>query len=185
MPNVAVDNDLKADALNEIHTIAAIHDTEHNILWANRAYLKATGLPLQEIQGRKCHAVWRLSKPCLGCPVVMATKDGEPHEAKLTPQNQDHWPITQGSWLTMAAPLKDAEGRVIAVIELAYDITAKEKADEQLRERTQELEKANAELAYFNKAMVGRELRMIELKKEIDKLCRQFGQPTRYGYQTD
>lgn len=37
----------------------------------------------------------------------------------------------------------------------------------------------------INKLMVGRELRMIELKKEIDKLCRQFGQPTRYGYETE
>jgi len=48
-----------------------------------------------------------------------------------------------------------------------------------------ELKKANAELAYINKAMVGRELRMIELKKEVDKLCRQNGQPVRYGYAGD
>jgi hypothetical protein len=33
--------------------------------------------------------------------------------------------------------------------------------------------------------MVGCEVRMVELKKEIDKLCRQFGQPTRYGYNKD
>ena len=45
--------------------------------------------------------------------------------------------------------------------------------------------KANAELTQLNKSLVARELRMVELKKEIDKLCRQFDQPTRYGYETD
>ena len=29
-------------------------------------------------------------------------------------------------------------------------------------------------------AMLGRELRMIELKREVDALCAQFGQPPRY-----
>jgi hypothetical protein len=55
-------------------------------------------------------------------------------------------------------------------------------ANEELAATEEKLRRSNAELAYFNKAMVGRELRMIELKKEVDQLCRQFGQPIRYGY---
>jgi hypothetical protein len=31
--------------------------------------------------------------------------------------------------------------------------------------------------------MVGRELRMIELKKEVNELCAQAGQPPRYGFE--
>ena len=54
--------------------------------------------------------------------------------------------------------------------------------EEALRKKTQELSTANKELKYFNSVMVGRELRMIQLKKEVDKLCRQFGQPVCYGY---
>jgi DNA-binding NtrC family response regulator len=45
-----------------------------------------------------------------------------------------------------------------------------------------ELRQSNAELQSFNNAMVGRELRMIELKKEIDALCVKYGEPPRYGY---
>jgi PAS domain S-box-containing protein len=41
---------------------------------------------------------------------------------------------------------------------------------------------SNKELEAFNRGMVGRELRMIELKKEIDELCVRFGLPPRYGY---
>jgi DNA-binding response OmpR family regulator len=36
------------------------------------------------------------------------------------------------------------------------------------------------ELEYFNKVAVGREMRMIELKKEINKLCRELGREEPY-----
>lgn len=47
-------------------------------------------------------------------------------------------------------------------------------------ERTAALQTANAELTAFNQLMVDRELRMVELKKEINTLCRQRGEPARY-----
>lgn len=56
---------------------------------------------------------------------------------------------------------------------------------EALRQNSEELSRTNKELAYFNSLMVNRELRMIELKQEIDELCRRFGQPSRYGYDGD
>lgn len=45
-----------------------------------------------------------------------------------------------------------------------------------------ELRAKNFELGSFNRLMVGRELRMIELKQEIDALCAKYGEPLRYGY---
>ncbi len=62
----------------------------------------------------------------------------------------------------------------------AYDITEREKAEEEIKRRVEELNAANEELARFNKAAVGRELSMIELKKEINGLCIGTGQPPRY-----
>lgn len=47
-------------------------------------------------------------------------------------------------------------------------------------ERTASLQTANAELTAFNQLMVDRELRMVELKKEINLLCRQRREPARY-----
>jgi circadian clock protein KaiC len=41
-------------------------------------------------------------------------------------------------------------------------------------------DKGMDELARFNRAMVDRELRMIELKKEVNALCARLGEPVRY-----
>ncbi len=40
---------------------------------------------------------------------------------------------------------------------------------------------ANEELTRFNRAAVDRELRMIDLKKEVNELCLRLGQPPRYA----
>ncbi len=50
----------------------------------------------------------------------------------------------------------------------AYDITERRRTEEALRANNEELER-------LNRAMVGRELRMIELKKEINQLCVKAG----------
>jgi two-component system sensor histidine kinase EvgS len=165
-----IHSDLKADVLDAAPALIAVHDTDHNIVWANKAYLKTTGLSLQEIEGKKCYSVWRLGKPCRGCPVTLSIEDGEPHEAELTPQNQDHWPISQGSWLSKSAPLKDAEGRVIVAVETAYDITDRKRAEDALkqlttelatriRQRTAELDEAGAVLRIaFDHSPIGKAL---------------------------
>ncbi len=48
-----------------------------------------------------------------------------------------------------------------------FDVTDRKKAEQELRNKTEELEK-------MNKLMVGRELKMVELKREIDKLKEQM-----------
>ncbi len=57
--------------------------------------------------------------------------------------------------------------------ELRHEIEERKKAEE-------EIKKSNEELRRFNKYAVGRELRMIELKKEINSLCEAKGEPLRY-----
>jgi len=129
-----LNNDFKADVLDLLPVIIAVHDTDHNIVWANKAYQKATGLTLKKIEGKKCFSIWRLAKPCRGCPVSIAIETGKQQEAELTPENQDHWPSIQGSWLSMAAPVRDAEGNIIGAVETAYDITERKQGEEALRE---------------------------------------------------
>jgi PAS domain S-box-containing protein len=68
----------------------------------------------------------------------------------------------------------DDGGALLCIIGTVQDITERKRAEEVLHQR-------NAELERFNRATVGRELRMIELKREINALCAAAGQPARYA----
>ncbi len=75
-----------------------------------------------------------------------------------------------------ASVYKDVTGGVLGVFAAARDITGQRKAEAQVAEqRTKELERL-AELERFQKLTVGRELKMIELKKEIEELKRRLGE---------
>ena len=60
------------------------------------------------------------------------------------------------------------------------DITGRKQAEEELRLRNADLRAKIDELERFNRAMVDRELLMIELKKEINALLAAAGQPPRF-----
>ena len=64
---------------------------------------------------------------------------------------------------TIKVPVKDEKGNVIGILGVFWDITKQKKAEEELRRRAGELER-------FHKLAVGRELRMVELKKRIKEL---------------
>jgi PAS domain S-box-containing protein len=73
-----------------------------------------------------------------------------------------------------ASVYKDVAGNVLGVFAAARDVTAQKAAEAQVAEqRTKELERL-AELERFQKLTVGRELKMIELKKEIEDLKLQL-----------
>jgi PAS domain S-box-containing protein len=128
------ENALKAELLRKAPVIAAFHDKDLNVVWANQAYEMATGLSAQDMAGKKCYSVWNLAKACSNCPVVKAIETGEPYEAELTPQNQDHWPESQGYWLSRATPVRDADGSILGAIEIAIDITEQKQAERALRD---------------------------------------------------
>ena len=68
---------------------------------------------------------------------------------------------------------KDREGNIVSMNGIVYDITEHRKAGEKLRKYTDELEK-------FNRAMVDREKRIVEMKKEVNSLCRELGREPEY-----
>jgi PAS domain S-box-containing protein len=73
-----------------------------------------------------------------------------------------------------ASVYRDVNNNVLGVFAAARDITPLKKAEVELADqRNRELERL-AELERFQKLTVGRELKMIELKKEVEELKRQL-----------
>jgi two-component system sensor kinase FixL len=87
--------------------------------------------------------------------------------------------------LAHASPMRDEAGKLIGAVNVVMDITERKKNEEALRHSHAELRAHANELARFNRAAVGRELRMIELKKEVNELCRRLGEAPRYPLEFD
>lgn len=74
--------------------------------------------------------------------------------------------------------MRDFEARMVPgapneVIAISRDITERKKTDESLKRKISEME-------LFNRMMIDRELKMIELKKEINILSKRLGEEDRY-----
>ena len=65
------------------------------------------------------------------------------------------------------------------------DITLRKRAENEIQRHLKELQIKNEELLRFNRVAVDRELRMIELKKEINELYARTGQPVKYTLEFD
>ncbi len=72
-----------------------------------------------------------------------------------------------------AVPLRDRHGQPLADLVLITDMTARKAAEERLQKTLQETER-------YNRLMVGREVRVVELKQEVNALARELGRPSPY-----
>ncbi len=141
-------------------------DENNRILRSNKMAEQFTGRSQSEMVGKYC---WSFTHgtdcPIPGCPVVRA-------QSSLRRETQE-W-LNDGKWFELIAdPLLDSSGGYIGSVHIISDITKRKEAEEELRQKM-------AALVKLNSFMVDRELRMIELKKEINELSQQAGGQERY-----
>ena len=72
-----------------------------------------------------------------------------------------------------AVPLTDQDGKVIGDLVLISNITARKEAEERVQKTLSDVER-------YNRLMMGREMRVVELKKEINALSRELKRPPAY-----
>jgi PAS domain S-box-containing protein len=139
---------------------------EGKITDVNEGSIKVTGIPREKLIGTDFSDYFtEPAKAREGYQQVFSK--GFVTDYPLTIRHRDgrHTPV-----LYNASVYKDIAGNVLGVFAAARDVTAQKKAEGEVAEqRTKELERL-AELERFQKLTVGRELKMIELKKEIEEL---------------
>ncbi len=92
--------------------------------------------------------------------------------------------------------VKDANGELVGGIETFVDITERKKAEEEvwfinklLKDNEEKVKRINqvlaekiTELEIANEQMKGREVRIIEIKEEVNRLSKDLGRPFPYSF---
>jgi PAS domain S-box-containing protein len=101
---------------------------EMKILWSNRGAEVISGLSRDELAGKICYQVLHAkSGACENCPIERCFRSGQSESSVLTSTGGIVRDIR-------AVPIKDAEGKVVSVIDLSRDITDHRKLEEQFRQ---------------------------------------------------
>ena len=151
--------------LENINEGILVIDRNFKIILANKAYSEQVKKGFEEIKGNYCYKVSHLlDRPCY--------EEGEECPTKYTFDTGNQYIVTHTHFdkdgnlryvEIKSYPLKDTSGNVTSVIEIINDVTEYKKKEEEVNRRIKELEE-------FYDMAIGRELSMIELKEEIDKL---------------
>lgn len=84
------------------------------------------------------------------------------------------------TFLSTRGPLCDDAGRAIGVFGISRDVTDRSRTEAEARAHRVALQRNLEELERFNRAMVGRELAMVALKRQVNALAQRLGEPMPY-----
>lgn len=121
-------------ALGESVTVI---DKDLRIVWVNPVVEKWAG-PLVDLVGKYCYMAYpKRDNPCENCPTLRAFKSGKIEKAAQSAYDTNgdimHFEYT-------SAPIRDSSGKIIAVVELAVDLTDQVKLQQILTETKNSLQ---------------------------------------------
>ena len=113
------------------------YDKDLRIVWANKTAAAVVNETPENLIGQKCHQIFQhIDKPCPACPCVKALKTGNIEYANMYQPAMNA--IGESYWDNFAVPLKDEFDQVIAIIEIARNVSQHKRAEEALRESAKE-----------------------------------------------
>jgi PAS domain S-box-containing protein len=149
-----------------------VSDLEGKILLANDAVYELLGFRTDEVLEQ---SLSRFISPEETREFTAALREvverGVTRNARLNPRTAsgEIIPTTLN-----ASALRDVDGKVIGVIGILRDMRAYEQVLRDLQENKAELQEKILDLEKFEEVVVGRELKMIALEKEIENMRRQM-----------
>lgn len=152
--------------LNTIQTGTIIIDPEtHVIVDVNPMAAKMIGVPIKEIIGNVCHKYICPAEKGK-CPITDLGQEVDNSERILVTAKGEEIPVLKTvTYLFL-------EGRKY-ILDSFIDITERKNYEKETADKIKELEE-------FNKLAIGRELKMIELKNEINQLLVERGVEKKY-----
>ncbi|MBU1087349.1 MAG: PAS domain S-box protein [Candidatus Omnitrophica bacterium] len=147
---------------DSIDDLIFIQDTNNVIVRVNKACANYLKMEPNQIEGRKCYELWhKQDSPWQGCPMEFTTKDQQIHIAEI----ED---VSIGiPFRIKTSPIFGVNGQMAGAVHIAQDISKE-------RQSIKELNRKMRDLEIFQKSAVGRELKMMEMKKKIQDLEKQI-----------
>lgn len=159
--------------LETAHLVAVELDQAGKIVYANPFLLKLTGYAESDVLGEDWFETFLPpeNRPEVGSVFQdVLTRGLHPYyENEIVTRMGDRCTL---AWSNIVLTSPDGEPR--GALSLGVDLSAQKQAARELRARIEELE-------LINQLAVGRELRMIELKREVNQLREERGEGPRYN----
>jgi PAS domain S-box-containing protein len=159
-----------SELLENVELISVMLDRDGKITYCNDFLLNLTDWQYKEVLGRYWFEVFvppeqKDLKDAVFAKMLVNLPEVQHHENEILTRSGErrliHW---------NNSVLRSGAGDVIGTASIGEDITERKKAEVAINQRAAELER-------FHRLSVGRELQMIGLKKRINELAIQAGQP--------
>jgi PAS domain S-box-containing protein len=148
-------------ALDVIDDPIFLHDQQFRVLRCNKAYQRCAGMPFHEIIGRLYYEIF----PKAAAPLSCCLRAMEKAEEEVV--------VGETIYRSCAFSIHDEQGAYLYSVHTLEDITERKQAEAKLTEQVEELRR-------WRDATIGREMRVLDLKHEVNELLGQTGQPPRY-----
>ena len=127
---------------NTVPDLIAVLNLNHRIIRVNRAMAERLGTTPEKCIGLLCHEIVHgTSVPPAFCPHLMTCADGQQHIVEVQE------PGLGGHFIVSTTPLSDTGGTIFGTVHVAHDITDRKKAEDELKQKNEDLNALNEELS--------------------------------------
>ena len=168
---------LLAQAVRSIEECVSITDANDTILFVNEAFLKTYGYEEGELIGQPIDILRPSENRVSASAEILPATLGGGWKGELLNRRKDgsEFPV-----FLSTSVVRDDTGEAVALIGVATDISERRRVEGAFRQHAEDLERSNADLKRFTRLSVGRELRMIDLKRDVNVLSVELGRPAPY-----